>query len=487
MKINIQNNEFKILIFCLAAIVAIVSVLPEMTYAEDIADVSSTYDSEQADSDNSDASFSDSEAPGDGHMYLCNAVGYNSTWKQNEYDKCLYLRGGTMKNVCVYKDTKKPNDYEDRYIFITSLESASAWTKSYWTNWINNKRDKWVRASEKASGTSQFEDCTSIVLNCYLFSSEEKARAYLRGEIDASEADNYGDVTPDDIDKSIPYYDKFSVNFDSSSNALKYQLWEFNGDVTGKTSVSMSEDQQVKLEEHKNVYYRYVDFAIYIQQFQKIPLTPDKESDGIKTDSQKRLIVGSVSSSTTWGLKAAENFSVIGDVGTDSRALKLVESKTVDNSAYLNASESLDITFSNKHAIDRNAVLGERYKLIGHVVAIQCYTVENGKYTYGQTTFGYGWRKGYGKNIGDGGYVVDPESPDPPTPVDPTDPTPTDPVNPESWDLITYVKNLYSQLTSYFTLTKHELSVVPAVIWGLITTALAVNLAIVVFKAIRGM
>ena len=474
----------KIIMFVLSAFMLAVNIFTfgNVAYADEVAESESASGADST----GDNSFSDSLAPA-GAMFLCNATGYNASWKKNEPDKCLYLFGGTMENVCAYKEPAKPNQYEERYTFITTLTASSQWVKTYWTGWIDsNDRSKWKRNSQRDGGDSDFEDATSIVLNCYLFSSEEKARAYLRGEIDASEADNFGDVTPEDIDKNIPYYDKFSVNFDSSSNNLKYQLWEFNGDITGKTSVSMSENQQVKLQECKNVYYRYVDYAVYIEQAKGASKTPDQESNGIKTDSQKRLIVGSISSSSTWGLKAAENFSVIGESGTEASALRLVESKTMDNSSFLNASETLDISFSNKHVIDRNAVLGTRYKLIGHVVAIQCYTYENGQYKYGQTTFGYGWRKGYGKNIGGGGYVVDPDSPDPPTPVDPTDPTPTDPVNPTSPDFLTYIKQLYANVTSYVTLTKNVFSFLPGEIWTLIMAGLGVTLALCVFKIIRG-
>lgn len=456
MKINIQNNEFKILMFCLAAIVAIVSVLPEMVYADDV---------EQSEQYLVQDGYSGQYAGRDDNPHITGYYKGKLTLEESQKHIAFYItkKDGNNLSLGVEYDTKYINWNNDFYWQAVSSEWSSSLNSCLMTNQFNGK------------------------LKYYIFNTSAEAQAYIKSG-DSTGAVNFDDVVPATIDKDMPYYDKFSISFDSSESALKYQLWEFNGDITGKTSVSMSDSQQIKLQEQGNVYYRYIDFCVYLKEYKKLPDADLNDQKNLRTDENKRLIVRSVETDTAWGSSAAESFSVFAsDSDTTTPEVRLIESKGADNKSYLNASEDLDFTFSDSHVIDRDVVLQTRYKLVGHVVAVQCYKIVDGKYVYGQMTYGYGWRKGYGANIGDGGYVIDPDSPDPPTPVDPTDPTPTDPVNPDDWDLITYVKNLYSQLTSYFTLTKHELSVVPAVIWGLITTALAVNLAIIVFKAIRGM
>lgn len=507
MKINIQSNEFKILMFCLTAIVAVISVLPEMTYAEDIADVSTVYDSEQADSDSSDTSFSDSLAPS-GAMYLCNATGYNSSWKQNEYDKCLYLQGGTKKNVCAYKETNKPNAYEDRYVFITSLTSASAWTKTYWTNWINNSRDKWVRSSEKLSGTSQVEDCSSIVLNCYLFSSKEKAEAYLRGEIDEKEAENYGDLINDkgDYDESLPYFDKAAIE---PIDAKKYAM-QFNAAMN---SSRVKELYNLR-DDGYQLYYTFEAYGVYMDSniwtsisriFETVGLSSSftqKVKENITIDSSGRLVVGKAYSGGG-GRHSGTLFKTISSNKCNVYAVELDETVTTASKLTAGQNYTKDLTAKIFNGGDAGNLLfgvNGSANLIGYYAIIQPYIIKDGTIIYAKPTYAYNWvYKSLRDSIGNGAYNYDPTTPDgpvdpvtPPSPgpspdPDPDNPDPVDPIDPSSFDLVGYIKLCMKEAKSFILLFDMYLTAVPAAIWVLIIAAMTLNLIVIVFKIVRGM
>lgn len=447
---KMKKMKYKIVTIMLSLITLATTVLPaSAVYADDTITYPNTYCVQDG---NIKSSFDDESDP---HI-----LGY--------YSGELTLEE-TQKYICFYCWGKDGN-----YMKLQPIYNQK------YINWNNDFYYTITYSDHVSTSSALCQNNYSGSLKYYIFNSEEEANAYLATG-DSEGAINKDDLREEITDLNLPYYDKYDVSFDSSSNALKYQMWDFNGDVSGSLSVEMSDLQKVKLEEQNNIYYRYVDFAVYLKQFQDMNMTPDQESEDIKTDSDKRLIVGSIEATSEEAIEMAKIFSVVDGETAD---IKLVQSKVVDSKTYLNATESLSLTFSNKHVIDRNVLLKSRYKLIGHVIAVQCYIVdEDNNIKVGNITFGYGWRQGYGKNIGDGGYVYDPTEPNPPVPVDPVEPSD----EPDDFDLITYVKNLYSQLTSYFTLTKHELSPVPAAIWGLILTALSVNLAVVIFKALRGM
>lgn len=508
MKINIQKNIYKIVMVVMAAFVAVMSVLPEMTYAEDIADVSTAYDSDQTDADSSDKSFSDSKAPGDGYMYLCNATGYNASWKQYEYDKCLYLQGGTKKNVCAYKQANKPNDYEERYVFITSVTSASSWYKSYWTNWINTSKDKWVRSSEKASGDSQFEDCTSIVLNCYLFSSEEKAKAYLRGEIDENEADNYTDLIDDkgDYDESLPYYDKAEVT-PIASNNMRMQFTAAMNSKSVKDLYNLRDDGY-------QLYYTFESYGIYMDSdlwtsllriFDQHGLTTSfskKAKENITIDSSGRLVVGQAHS----GGGGRHSGTLFKTKSSNTCHVYAVEMKdTVTTSDKLSASQRFDKELSasiyNGGSVN-NLLFGVNgsANLIGYYAIIQPYIIKDGTIIYAKPTYAYNWvYKSLRDAIGNGAYNYDPTTPDgpvdpvtPPSPgpspdPDPDNPDPVNPIDPSSFDLVGYLKLCMTEAKSFILLFNMWLTAIPAAIWVLITAAMTLNLLVIIFKIVRGM
>lgn len=485
MKINIQSNEFKILMFCLAVIVAIVSVLPEMTYAEDITDVPIAYDSEQADSDGNDTSFSDSKAPGDGYMYLCNATGYNASWKQYEYDKCLYLQGGTKKNVCAYKQANKPNDYEERYVFITSVTSASSWYKSYWTNWINTSRDKWVRSSEKASGDSQFEDCTSIVLNCYLFSSEEKAKAYLRGEIDASESENFDDVAPEGYDKDIPVPDVFEIKYldastvdaafsytndselSSFGHELKYEIVpdyvyatsSFTKAIVGGTALGATGNAAklcayIRSTVSGGVMQLPVTVEAYIAD-------PKNNKDKLYTQANKTPVTGAVTASNLCSLSPPDYSSQY--VANPAFGAFWGGAMNMNKAVFVGAQLSLRVYYTDSSGA----------KVYSNKVVVRYFSNDIINQLIGKK------KTVVAKDDKGDDIVIDDGPTDPTTPITPGDI--------KDVDLVSYVKRLFTSITSYTALMQSMLVHVPAEIWYLIAAALAVSLAVIVFKVLRGM
>lgn len=484
MMINIKKNIYKIMMAVMTAFVAVVSVLPICTYADDLVDTSTEYVADQADSDNSDTSFSDSKHPGTDYKFLCDATGYNSSWKQYEYNKCLYLKGGNMENVCAFISPNKPNTYEERYVFITSLSSAS-WYKSNWINWINNSRDKWVRSGGSESGESSFEDCSSISLNCYLFSSEEKAKAYLRGEIDASESENFDDVAPEGYDKDIPVPDVFEIKYldastvdaafsytndselSSFGHELKYEIVpdyvyatsSFTKAIVGGTALGATGNAAklcayIRSTVSGGVMQLPVTVEAYIAD-------PKNNKDKLYTQANKTPVTGAVTASNLCSLSPPDYSSQY--VANPAFGAFWGGAMNMNKAVFVGAQLSLRVYYTDSSGA----------KVYSNKVVVRYFSNDIINQLIGKKKTVVA-KDDKGEDI-----VIDEGDTDPTTPVTPGDLT--------NINLVTYVKEIVGSITSYVALMQSVLAQCPASIWGLITAALAVSLAIIVVKILRGM
>lgn len=463
----------KILLFLFAFLLGVMPVAQNIVFAEEVTDSSTEYENNE---------FSDSQAR-DGYKLLCRATGYNSSWKKDEPDKCMYLKDGNMKNVAAYLSTNKPNTYENRYYFISSISSPS-WLNTYWTGWIDSDdRSKWTRSSQTLGGESVYMDFKVITLNCYLFDTEAKARAYLRGEIDASAAENFGEVTPEDYNSDIPLPDSFEIKYLDRS--------------TVDCFFSYSNDTELS-SFGKELHYEIVPDYVYAT-----------------TSFTKAIVGGTALGATGNAAKMCQYIqsTVQGGVMNLSTTVEdyIADPKNNKNKLYtqadktpitgiVSASNSQSMTptdYSGKFSSSAfSAFWGGATNMniayfVGAQLSLRIYYIEDGKKYYSnKVVVRYFSNDIINSLVGKKKTVVGKDDKGDDIVIDdgPTDPTtPITPGDIKDVDLVSYVKRLFISITSYTALMQSMLVHVPAEIWYLIAAALAVSLAVIVFKVLRGM
>lgn len=491
MKINIQSSEFKILMFFLAAVIAVISVLPEMTYADD-----NTAVSESA----------------DGYFNVCDYTGHDNGSSKSIPDNVLYFKGGNLKNVACYVvrnyRTDKDGTVIDRYCFETSLTLPITIKLESWKNYLDNgKKERETRIMSENVNARPVEASEASV-HCYIFDSKAKVEAYLRGEIDAKEAENYDDLINDkgDYDKSLPYYDKAEVT-PVESNNMRMQFTAAMNSKRVKDLYNLRDDGY-------QLYYTFESYGIYMESDVWTSLLRIAERYGVTTsfsqkakeniviDSSGRLVVGKAHS----GGGGRHSGTLFKTKSSNTCHVYAVEmSDTVRTSDKLSAgqyfSKELVASIYNGGSVN-NLLFGVNgsANLIGYYVIIQPYIIKDGTIIYAKPTYAYNWcYKSLRDALGNGAYNYDPTTPDgpvdpvtPPSPgpspdPDPDNPDPVDPVDPSSFDLVGYIKLCMKEAKSFILLFDMYLTAVPAAIWVLIIAAMTLNLIVIVFKIVRGM
>lgn len=489
MKINIQKNIYKIMMVVMAAVVAVISVLPEMTYAED------TAVSENA----------------DGYFNVCDYTGHDNGSSKFVPENVLYFKGGDMKNLACYivknYRTDKDGTVINRYCFKTSLTLPITIKREFWDHYLDKgKTDRATRVDSQNTNGVPVEASEASV-HCYIFSDESKVDAYLRGEIDAKEAENYDDLIDDkgDYDESLPYYGKAEVTSIASNN-MRMQFTAAMNSKSVKDLYNLSDDGY-------QLYYTFESYGIYMDSdlwtsllriFDQHGLTTSfskKAKENITIDSSGRLVVGQAHS----GGGGRHSGTLFKTKSSNTCHVYAVEMKdTVTTSDKLSASQRFDKELSasiyNGGSVN-NLLFGVNgsANLIGYYAIIQPYIIKDGTIIYAKPTYAYNWcYKSLRDALGSGAYNYDPTTPDgpvdpvtPPSPgpgPDPDDPDPDpDPVDPSSFDLVGYLKLCMTEAKSFILLFNMYLTAVPAAIWVLIITAMTLNLLIIVFKIVRGM
>lgn len=493
MKINIQSNEFKILMFCLAAVVAVISVLPEMTYA--------TYAEDTAVSENAD-----------GYFNVCDYTGHDNGSSKSIPDNVLYFKGGNLKNVACYViknyRTDKDGTVMDRYCFETSLTLPVTIKRELWKNYLDNgKKERETRiTSENASGVPV--EASEASVHCYVFASKAKVEAYLRGEIDAKEAENYDDLINDkgDYDESLPYFDKAAIE---PIDAKKYAM-QFSAAMNSKRV----KDLYNLRDEGYQLYYTFEAYGVYMDSniwtsisriFETVGLSSSftqKVKENITIDSSGRLVVGKAYSGGG-GRHSGTLFKTISSNKCNVYAVELEGSVTTASKLTAGQNYTKDLTAKIFNGGDAGNLLfgvNGSANLIGYYAIIQPYIIKDGTIIYAKPTYAYNWvYKSLRDAIGNGAYNYDPTTPDgpvdpvtPPSPgpspdPDPDNPDPVNPIDPSSFDLVGYLKLCMTEAKSFILLFNMWLTAIPAAIWVLITAAMTLNLLVIIFKIVRGM
>lgn len=492
MKINIQSNEFRILMFFLAAIVAFVSVLSEMTCA--------TYADDTAVSESAD-----------GYFNVCDYTEHDNGTSKSIPDNVLSFKGGNLKNVACYVTknyrTDKDGTILDRYTFITSLALPVTIKRELWKGFLDQgKVERDSRVSSQNTSAVAVEASEASV-HCYVFSDESKVNAYLRGEIDAKEAENYDDLINDkgDYDESLPYYGMASVDpIDSNKFTMQF---------TARMSTQQIKNLYNLRNEGYELYYTYESYGIYMKSdiwtslsriFETMGLSSSfsqKVKENITIDSSGRLVVGKAYS----GGGGRHSGSLFKTLSSNTCNVYSVEMEgTVATSDKLSCGQDYTKELSAKvyNDIDAGDLLfgiNGGAKLIGYYVIIQPYIIKDGTIVYAKPTYAYNWcYKCLRDALGNGAYSYDPTNPDEPVdpvnppdkgdPVpDPDDPDPVVPTDPTTFDLVGYLQTCMKEAKSFILLYAMYLDAVPGAIWALVIAGMTLNLLIIAFKIVRGM
>lgn len=474
MKINIQNNEFKILMFCLAAIVAIVSVLPEMVYADDVV---------QSEQYLVQDGYSGQYANRDDNPHITGYYKGKLTLEESQKHIAFYItkKDGNNLNLGVEYDSKYLNWNNDFYWTATATDFSTGGS-CLMTNQFNGK------------------------LKYYIFNTKEEAQAYIKTG-DTSGATNPDDMIEDkgDYDESLPYYDKAVIEpIDAKKYSMQFSAAMNSGRV---------KDLYNLRDEGYELYYTFESYGVYMDSniwtsisriFETVGLTSSftqKVKENITIDSSGRLVVGKAysggggrHSGTLFKTLSSNNCNVYaveldGTVTTSSK-LSTGQNYTKDlNAKIFNGGDAGNLLFGVNGSAN----------LIGYYAIIQPYIIKDGTIIYAKPTYAYNWvYKSLRDALGNGAYNYDPTNPDEPVdPVnppgkddpdpDPDNPDPVDPIDPSSFDLVAYLKLCMTEAKSFILLFNMWLTAIPAAIWVLITAAMTLNLLVIIFKIVRGM
>lgn len=418
---------------------------------------------------------------------VCDYTGHDNSLSKFVPENVLYFRGGDLKNVACYivknYRTDKDGTVISRYCFKTSLTLPVTIKREFWNHFLDKgKTDRATRVDSQNTNGVPVEASEASV-HCYVFSDEAKVDAYLRGEIDASEAENFGEVTPSDYNSDIPLPDVFEIKYldrstvdcffsysnDSEISAfgkeLHYEIvpdyvyatTSFTKAIVGGTALGATGNaakmcQYIQSTVQGGVMNLPVTVEAYIKN-------PKDNKNKLYTQSDKTPVTGTVSASNSRSLTPAD---YSGQFASSSAFSAFWGGATNLNKAYF----------------------------VGAQLSLRIYYVENGKTYYSnKVVVRYFSNDIINSLIGKKKTVVGKDDKGDDIVIDEGPTEPTTPVGPgdlKDVDLVSYMKRLFVSVTGYMALMQSTFSFVPGEIWYLITAALAVSLVIVVINVLRG-
>lgn len=469
MKINIQCIGIKILIFCLAVMVVVISVFPDrVAYAEDNMEyvVQSGHCGSYSDDPTITGYYKGSLTLAESKKYIAFYVGSTT---------------GVYNNLGVL--------YNDKYI---------NWNSDfYWTAVSSDRNSK-----SSCLCTNQF----SGTLRYYIFNTREAAQNYLNTG-DASGAINADDMIEDkgDYDESLPYYGMASVDpIDSDDYTMQF---------TARMSTQQIKNLYNLRNEGYELYYTYESYGIYMNSniwtslsriFETMGLSSSfsqKIKENITIDSSGRLVVGEAYSGGG-GRHSGSLFKTLSSNTCNVYAVEMEGSVVTSDKLSCGQDYTKELSAKVYNNTDAGSLIfgvNGGANLIGYYAIIQPYIVKDGTIIYAKPTYAYNWcYKCLRDALGNGAYNYDPTNPDEPVdPVnppskgdpdpDPDNPDPVVPTDPSSFDLVGYLQTCMKEAKSFILLYAMYLDAVPGAIWALVIAGMTLNLLIIAFKIVRGM
>lgn len=463
---NKQNSIFIILVFSLVVTV-VISLWPDMAYADD-----------SAVSENAE-----------GYFNVCDYTGHDNGSSKSIPDNVLYFKGGNLKNVACYviKNYRVDKDGTviNRYCFKTSLTLPVTIKREYWNAFLDKgKTDRATNVSTQNSNGMPVEASEASV-HCYIFSDEAKVEAYLQGKIDASESENFDDVAPEGYDKDIPVPDVFEIKYldastvdaafsytndselSSFGHELKYEIVpdyvyatsSFTKAIVGGTALGATGNAAklcayIRSTVSGGVMQLPVTVEAYIAD-------PKNNKDKLYTQANKTPVTGAVTASNLCSLSPPDYTSQY--VANPAFGAFWGGAMNMNKAVFVGAQLSLRVYYTDSAGA----------KVYSNKVVVRYFSNDIINQLIGKK------KTVVAKDDKGDDIVIDDGPTDPTTPITPGDI--------KDVDLVSYVKRLFTSITSYTALMQSMLVHVPAEIWYLIAAALAVSLVVIVFKVFRGM
>lgn len=351
-------------------------------------------------------------------------------------------------------------------------------------DWRNDFEWRLIYSDRSSVGSTLMINRFAGSLKYYIFDTEEAANNYIKTG-DASGAINASDVIEDGYDKDIPVPDIFEIKYLDAS--------------TVDAAFSYTNDSELSSFGHELKYEIVPDYVYATSSFTKaivggtalgatgnaaklcnyirstvsggimqLPITveayiadPKNNKDKLYTQSDKTPVTGSVTGSNLCSLSPPDYSSQY--VANPAFGAFWGGATNMNKAVFVGTQLSLRVYYTDSSGA----------KVYSNKVVVRYFSNDIINQLIGKKKAVVA-KDDKGEDI-----VIDEGDTDPTTPVTPGDLT--------DINLVTYVKEIVGSITSYVALMQSVLAQCPASIWGLITAALAVSLAIIVVKILRGM